>query len=576
MNPADLPTETLRVPPPAPDELPRGSLFADRYEIIEDLGQGGMGKVYKAFDAKVRERIAIKLIRPAIASEPATLERFHHELKTARQIVHKNVCRMFDIGEAQGRHFITMEYVSGEDLRCLIKRIGHFTFGKAVFIAAQICEGLAEAHAMGIVHRDLKPQNIMIDKDGNAKIMDFGIARSIESRGMTESGMIIGTPEYMSPEQAEGIAVDRRSDLYSLGIILYEMMTGRVPFDGGTPMSVAIKQKTAKPRPPREFNPQIPDGLNRLILKCLEKNPDKRYASAKDMLADLREMEKGIPATDRIIPQPKSGTVRKITARLGAKKVFLPSAIGLGVLAVVAVLWILRPSPEPAPGTNEAKETLIPEMKVQEEKAKTEDQAALKKTAPEGAETAETRPGREEKAPPRGGVEDARGAAIKTGLSAAQSSLNAGRFQDATAEAQKVLGLDPRNATASNILTLAGQKISEEAIRGLIGRYVSALKDGDLLIFYRESGTPELFETIKEDTELLSRVYDSFQSSVSGQDIKFTGRDKAEVSFGHSIIGISKADGIRQVLFEGTYIWTMEKRGNEWKIISMRSIPSTT
>ena len=185
LNPADLPTETLRVPPSAPDDLARGSLFADRYEIIEDLGQGGMGKVYKAFDRKVRERIAVKLIRPAIAAEPSTLERFHQELKIARQIVHKNICRMFDIGEAQGRHFITMEYVSGEDLRCLIKRIGHFTFGKAVFIARQVCEGLAEAHAMGIVHRDLKPQNIMIDKDGNAKIMDFGIARSIESKGMT-------------------------------------------------------------------------------------------------------------------------------------------------------------------------------------------------------------------------------------------------------------------------------------------------------------------------------------------------------------------------------------------------------
>ena len=357
------------------------------------------------------------------------------------------------------------------------------------------------------------------------------------------------------------------------------MLTGRVPFDGGTPMSVAIKQKTAKPRPPREINPQIPDGLNRMILKCLEKSPDKRYASAQDLLADLREMEKGFPTTDRLIPQSKTGTVRKITARLGAKKVLLPSAIVLGVLAVALGVWILRPKPEPGPGTTAAttaKENLPPETKAPEEKPKSEDQGTLKKTPPEGTGTEEIRPGREEKTPPRGDAEDPRGAAIKTGLAAAQNALNAGRFQDAMAEAQKVLGLDPRNATASNILTLSGQKISEEAIRGLIGRYISALNDNDLLIFYRESGTPELFGTIKEDTELLSRVYDGFQSSVSGPNIRFSGRDKAEVSFGHSIIGISKADGIRQVLFEGTYFWTMEKRGNAWRIVSMRSVPSTT
>jgi tRNA A-37 threonylcarbamoyl transferase component Bud32 len=576
LNPADLPTETLRATPASSDPFPRGNLFADRYEIIEEIGQGGMGRVFKVFDRKIHERIAIKLIKPAIASEPTTLERFHQELKTARQIVHKNICRMYDIGEFQGNHFITMEYVSGEDLRCLIKRIGHFTFGKAVFIARQVCEGLAEAHAMGIVHRDLKPQNIMIDKDGNAKIMDFGIARSIDSKGITESGMIIGTPEYMSPEQAEGITVDPRSDLYSLGIILYEMLTGRVPFDGGTPMSIAIKQKTAKPRPPREFNPQIPDTLNRLILKCLEKSPDKRFASAKDILAELQEMEKGFPTTDRIVPQPRSGTIRKITAGLSAKRALLPSVIILGVLAVVLVFWILRPAPKPTPGPAPAKETLVAEEKVQEAKPKVEEPGMAKKIPPEGTGNVETRPVREEKIPPRVDAEDARTAAIKAGLAGAQSALNAGRFQDAQAEAQKALGLDPRNATAANILTLAGQKISEATLRALIARYAQALNDNDLLIFYRESGTPELFETIKDDTQLLSRVYDSFQSSVSSQDIRFTGREKAEVRFGHSIIGISKTDGIRQVLFEGTYIWAMEKRGNEWKIVSVRSIPSTT
>ena len=262
-------TKTLETPT---EELTRGTVFAGRYEIIEELGKGGMGRVYRVEDTNIKEEIALKLINPEIASEKKTIERFKNELKIARKISHKNVCRMFDINEEEGTPFITMEYVPGEDLKNFIKKQGKLKEERVISIAKQVCEGLSQAHELGIVHRDLKPQNIMIDERGSAKIMDFGIARSIEAPGMTQTGVMIGTPDFISPEQAEGNETDQRSDIYSLGVILYEMVTGSLPFKGDTALSVALKHKSQLPRDPRKLNPEVSADLSRLILICLEKD----------------------------------------------------------------------------------------------------------------------------------------------------------------------------------------------------------------------------------------------------------------------------------------------------------------
>jgi len=291
-------TKTLETPIMG---LAKGLTIAGRYEILEQLGRGGMGEVYKVRDTKLDEEMALKLLKPDIASDESMIERFRNELKLARKITHKNVCRMHDFHEEEGTPFITMEYVAGEDLKSLIKKKRKIPVEEALSIARQVIVGLAEAHELGVVHRDLKPQNIMIDKKGHAKIMDFGIARSVEAPGVTTTGMIIGTPDYISPEQAEGEEADQRSDIYSLGIILYEMVTGSVPFEGDTALSVAIKHKTQIPSDPRKLNPEVSEDLGRLILMCMEKKRDRRYQSAEDLLSDLVKIEKGIPTEARAI-----------------------------------------------------------------------------------------------------------------------------------------------------------------------------------------------------------------------------------------------------------------------------------
>lgn len=328
-------------------ELERGKVFAERYEIIEELGKGGMGRVYRVLDKKINEEVALKLIKPEIADKK-TIERFGNELKMARRISHKNVCRMYHISEESGTHYITMEYVPGESLKGMIRMTKQLSVGTAVNIARQICEGLSEAHRLGVVHRDLKPQNIMIDKQGNARIMDFGIARSLESDGTTRPGVMIGTPEYMSPEQTEFRNVDQRSDIYSLGVILFEMLTGRPPFEGETPISVAMKHKSQKPPHPAKFNPQIPEQLSHIILTCLEKDRERRYQNAEQILTALQETEEALPTTERIISRRKPATEKEITVSFKPKKALIP-LLAVFALAVIAVtVWKLLPKQEEA------------------------------------------------------------------------------------------------------------------------------------------------------------------------------------------------------------------------------------
>ena len=331
----------------AQEELTTGSTFAGRYQIIEELGRGGMGTVYKVHDSQLNEKVALKLIKPEIAADKKIVARFANELKLARKISHPGVGRMYELMEHRGTRFITMEYISGEDLRSMIRMSGQLGIGTAIGITRQVCEGLTEAHRLGVVHRDLKPSNIMIDRTGRARIMDFGIARSVEAKGITGAGIMIGTPEYMSPEQVEGKETDQRSDIYSLGVILYEMLTGRVPFEGDTPFTVGVKHKSETPEDPKKFNSRIPDDLSRIILKCLEKKPEDRFQTTGEICSELARIEQGLPTTEVARPRRGRQTSREVTITFDSRKVLRPALIVLAGLAILFVIWRILPHKKP-------------------------------------------------------------------------------------------------------------------------------------------------------------------------------------------------------------------------------------
>jgi Flp pilus assembly protein TadD/predicted Ser/Thr protein kinase len=278
--------------------LEPGAVLAQRYEILEILGEGGMGAVYKAMDRELSRPVALKVIRPDLAGNQAILDRFKQELLLAREVTHKNVIRIYDLGEAEGMKFITMEYVEGKDLRTLIHEQTKLAPEEAVEIMQQVCRALEAAHSVGIIHRDLKPQNIMRDKSGRILVMDFGLARTLEGDGMTQTGALVGTMDYMSPEQALGKELDQRSDLFALGLIFYELLTGKMPYKAESVVASLLKRTQERAAPVSSHDSTLPQALSNIVGRCMELDVKLRYQTASEILNDLNAWQgKGAAAT---------------------------------------------------------------------------------------------------------------------------------------------------------------------------------------------------------------------------------------------------------------------------------------
>ncbi|HEX5000075.1 MAG TPA: serine/threonine-protein kinase [Terriglobia bacterium] len=323
-----------------PDPLPP---LGSRYVALAEAGRGGMGIVYRARDVETEEIVAIKVLHPEVASDPLMLERFRSELKLARRVTHHHVCRIYDMNRANDLVFISMEFVEGESLRRVLNRMGALGVKKAAALIRQVSEGLREVHAQRIIHRDLKPENIMIDAAGNARIMDFGIARQAGSQKLTIG--VAGTPSYMAPEQMEGGAPDERSDIYALGLIAYEMLTGRAAFAGSTPVAVAAQQMRAAPPAPRTIDPAIPPELEAVVMRCIATHPSRRFQSVDELLVALAPYDtpSSTPAPSGRKPSRISGIFDETAQIMAPRRArYLLIFIQLGYLALyLAVLYNL-------------------------------------------------------------------------------------------------------------------------------------------------------------------------------------------------------------------------------------------
>ena len=281
-----------------------GHVFGERYRVVSLLGSGGMGQVFRVEDATSGQALALKVLRPLDGDEGDRVRRFQREIQILTRIRHPAVLHILDWGDSPAGLYFVTELVDGEDLKLAIRRRGPWLAAEAAALGATLADALAAAHAQGVVHRDVKPNNVMIARDGSVRLLDFGLARGagIDLTTLTRTGTILGTPGYMSPEQFDAHGVDERSDVYSLGVVLFEVLTGRLPFSGQTPIAVALAHKTQAPPLPRSLRPGVPAWLERVVLRCLEKDPARRFASASELAAELRWPREGASPRSRTLP----------------------------------------------------------------------------------------------------------------------------------------------------------------------------------------------------------------------------------------------------------------------------------
>ena len=327
-------------------------MIAGRYELEELVGTGGMSRVYRAHDRRLERLVALKVLHERLGADDEHVSRFHHEARAVAQLSHPNVVTVIDRGEDGGRRFIVFEYVDGENLKQLCERTGPLPVRRALEIAVAVADGLAYAHEHGVVHRDVKPQNVLLSRDGEVKVTDFGIARSLDAEsGLTVTGTVLGTSSYLSPEQASGLRVTPAADVYSLGVVLYELLAGAVPFPGGNQVVVALKHVNEPPPSLLDSRPDVPARLASAVARALQKDPEQRFASMDDFAAELRACLAGLESPDAELtmvtappyrtPPPTDAPPTRVARKARRRTPLVAALLGLAVVAAAVVALVL-------------------------------------------------------------------------------------------------------------------------------------------------------------------------------------------------------------------------------------------
>jgi len=579
-----------------------------KYQIIEELGKGAMGIVYKARDPDINREVAIKTIRFDLVSEGTTrnevMKRFIKEAQSAGRLTHPNIITIYDVGKEKDLTYIVMQYIEGQSLQGMIASGRKFTPQEIIQLMNQLCDALDYAHQHGIVHRDIKPANILLNKEGKPFVVDFGIAR-IETSTLTQSGTIIGTPSYMSPEQVMGRKVDNRSDIFSLGIILYELLTGKRPFDGENITTIIYKIVNEEPLPLVKVKKDAPAGFEHIIEKALAKDPTNRYQACSELKTDLHDLIQLTEKTMTISLGQEAFPAEKVREKRKLR-ILIPVALAGILLVVVAGALYFNfkpkqdsPPPEetqevklevssslPSPPPEETQEvklevsSLPPQqkkvtpdpvekkvMRVKESYEKQNFTETLKLAQELLSEFSDNKIAQEYMKKAQGKInETSIGQILASGI----SSYKRGDFRAALQAMERILSLDKEHKEAKQYLNLADTAILKAEIRSIIENQRRAEEEEDLLLLLNDIGSTALSNQRKADAVLLFNGYDDIKSAVSDISINFKNKNTAEVSFSHLLTGVYKKTGKRSVLFEGVKTWTMEKRKNDWKIMNTK------
>ena len=578
-----------------------------KYKVLEVLGKGAMGIVYKALDPDINREVAIKTVHFDMASEGTQQEdvqaRFMREAQAAGRLTHPNIVMIYDVGREGDMTYIVMQCIEGRSLAKIIGEGAKIAPDYIVKLLTQVCQALDYAHQKGIVHRDIKPANILIDHSGNPFLADFGVAR-MDTSTVTQTGTVMGTPSYMSPEQVMGKRIDKRSDIFSLGVILFELLSGKRPFDGESITTVMYRIVHESPRSLQEMLKDVPQGFDFIISKALAKDPEQRYQSCLEMAYDLSNVTTLPTSTMTMEGSPFVLETEKEKEKPKRKTWLIAAAAGIVLVGAAAAVYFIFLAgggrTETAGGRGGAKQT--------EQSGRPAVGAKDSLTAPgkeaqgQGASTDALDPKIVEKvqkikesfdkqlfaeavkladvllkeSPNNPAALDylakakakIKSAAVGPLVAEGIASFNRGDFAKTQQLMQDVLRQEPGNKDAQNYFGLSDMELSKREILQIMERQKKAEMEKDLLSLLADIGPAGVAAQRKEDTVLLFNNYDNINSRMSGFSFRFKDRDHAEATFAHMLTGVYKKTGAKKSLFEGARAWSFQRQGKTWKIVN--------